>query len=149
MMLHDDSISRVRALLRRVVDPSDTQYDVLSSGDVRALAELLDWVKADFAVVYHLPEVNKAIAAGETICIAGDEKNCDALMALGFTATTVCFGMGEWSARSASYLRGAHDIVIFCDNRALDGACAERIAQSLRDIGILSIKIIPLSALQG
>ena len=60
-MLHDDSISRVRALLRRVVDPSDTQYDVLSSGDVRALAELLDWVKADFAVVYHLPEVNKAI----------------------------------------------------------------------------------------
>jgi 5S rRNA maturation endonuclease (ribonuclease M5) len=74
------------------------------------------WKKGDTRLVlYHLPEVKKAIANGDTIFIVEGEKDADRLQADGFTATSAPFGAGEWKSQYAELLAGAADVVIVAD----------------------------------
>ena len=67
-------------------------------------------------VLYHLPEVKAAVAAGKTIHIVEGEKDADNLRELGLVATTNAMGAGKWDATYNEFLRGAADVVVIGDN---------------------------------
>jgi putative DNA primase/helicase len=66
-------------------------------------------------VPYRLPELIKAVAAGETIYIPEGEKDVDNLRAIGFAATTNPGGAKKWRDDYSEFLRGA-DVVVLPDN---------------------------------
>src|SRR5262249_23138355 len=66
-------------------------------------------------VLYRLPDVIAAVAAGQTIHIVEGEKDADNLRDLGLVATTNAMGAGKWNATYNEVLRGA-DVVIIGDN---------------------------------
>jgi putative DNA primase/helicase len=66
-------------------------------------------------VLYRLPEVLAAVAAGRTIWVVEGEKDVDTLWAAGLAATTNAGGAGKWRAALNQYLRGA-DVVVVADN---------------------------------
>src|SRR5262249_7513307 len=63
-------------------------------------------------VLYRLPEVMKAVAAGETVWVAEGEKDADTLTNFGLCATCSPLGAGKWRAEYAETLRGALVVVI-------------------------------------
>jgi hypothetical protein len=63
-------------------------------------------------VLYRLPRVIEAVAAGEFIYVAEGEKDVHALEAAGVTATCNSGGAGKWRAEFAEVLRGAIVTVI-------------------------------------
>ena len=65
-------------------------------------------------VLYRLPEVLRAIAAGEPIHVTEGEKDADALVRAGVTATCNPFGAGKWRQEYTDTLRGA-DVVVWRD----------------------------------
>lgn len=65
-------------------------------------------VKDITQVLYHLPQVIKAIAAGELVILVEGEKDADSLEALGLTATTNPAGVKSWKSHYDEMLRGAH-----------------------------------------
>lgn len=87
-------------------------------------------------VIYHLPEVIKAIAAGATILVAEGEKDADNLRAMGFIATTNPMGSLKWRPSYTDSLTGAKQVVIFADNDAPGRKHARQVAQSLYDAGV-------------
>src|SRR5262249_704766 len=58
-------------------------------------------------VPYRLPELVKAVAAGETIYIPEGEKDVDNLRAIGLVATTNPGGIKKWRDEYSEHLRGA------------------------------------------
>jgi hypothetical protein len=76
-------------------------------------------------VPYFLPELVKAVAAGETIYIPEGEKDVDNLCAIGLAATTNPNGIKKWRAEYSGYLRGA-DVVVLPDNHAEGASMASR-----------------------
>jgi putative DNA primase/helicase len=68
-------------------------------------------------VLYRLPRVLKAIAAGETVFVCEGEKDVHALEDAGVTATCNPMGAGKWDSSYAGVLRGA-SVVIVCDKDA-------------------------------
>ncbi|MBE0430084.1 MAG: AAA family ATPase [Thermoleophilia bacterium] len=66
-------------------------------------------------VLYRLPQIIVAIAAGETIHVVEGEKDADALAGLGLVATCNCGGAGKWRKEYSEALSGAH-VVILPDN---------------------------------
>lgn len=74
-----------------------------------------DWIwdlKGVEPVLYHLPELITAIAAGHTIYIVEGEKDADSLCALGLVATTSPMGAGKWKRLYSESLQGANVIII-------------------------------------
>jgi hypothetical protein len=65
-------------------------------------------------VLYRLPEVLTAIAAGEPVFVVEGEKDVAALVALGFCATCNPGGAGKWLDDYTATLRGA-DVVLVAD----------------------------------
>ena len=63
-------------------------------------------------VVYRLPEVLEAVAAGDTVYIVEGEKDADRLRAEGVVATCNPHGAGKWHARYNDTFKGAHVVVI-------------------------------------
>ena len=63
-------------------------------------------------VLYNLPGVIAAAVAHQTIYIVEGEKDADALIAMGLTATTSIGGAGSWRDEYASFLRGAAVVVV-------------------------------------
>jgi hypothetical protein len=63
-------------------------------------------------VLYRLPKVIEAVAAGEFIYVAEGERDVHALEAAGVTATTNPGGAGKWRPEFAEFLRGAVVTVI-------------------------------------
>jgi Protein of unknown function (DUF3631) len=84
-------------------------------------------------VPYLLPELIKAVAAGETIYIPEGEKDVDNLRAIGLAATTNPGGIKKWRAEYSEYLRGA-DVVVLPDNHAEGREHGEQVVASLRGV---------------
>src|SRR5215831_8654903 len=84
-------------------------------------------------VPYRLPEVVKAVAAGQTIYIPEGEKDVDNLIAIGIAATTNPCGIKKWRDEYSGHLRGA-DVVVLPDNHAEGREHGEQVASSLRGI---------------
>ena len=66
-------------------------------------------------VLYRLPRVIAAVAAGEAIFVVEGEKAVHALKSFGLTATCSPGGAGKWRAEYSSCLRGA-DTILLPDN---------------------------------
>lgn len=63
-------------------------------------------------VLYHLPDVLRAVQAGEHVYLVEGEKDADNLQALGLTATTNAMGAASWEVQYNETLRGAHLIML-------------------------------------
>jgi hypothetical protein len=81
-------------------------------------------------VLYHLPEVVKAVKNGEVIHVAEGEKDADSLRALGFIATTNPMGAGKWRDDYAELLRGG-DVIVHAHNDKTGRDHTKRVADSL------------------
>jgi 5S rRNA maturation endonuclease (ribonuclease M5) len=85
-------------------------------------------------VLYNLPAVVKAVAAGEPIWIVEGEKDADSLIRLGITATTTTLGAGVWEAEHTRPLIGAY-VEIVADNDKPGIEHALDVATKLRSAG--------------
>ena len=91
-------------------------------------------------LIYHLPEVTKAIASGHPIIIVEGEGKADKLWSWGVPATCCSKGAGKWLAEHSEQLRDA-DIIIQPDNddrgrdhRDLVGRLSQGVAASVRTL---------------
>lgn len=62
--------------------------------------------------LYHLPDVLKAVRAGETVYVVEGEKDVHALQAVGAAATTNPGGAGKWRPEHTKQLAGAHVVIV-------------------------------------
>jgi putative DNA primase/helicase len=92
-------------------------------------------------VLYRLPEVIKAEAVG----ICEGPKDCDALVALGFAATTNPNGAGKWRDEFDPYFEGKK-VAIFPDNDGPGRAHAEDVARHLHRVAAV-LKVVELAGL--
>lgn len=67
-------------------------------------------------VLYRLPEVVDAVAAGRTVFVPEGEKDVETLVHLGVDATTSPQGAGKWNDSFAVPLAGATRIIVCPDN---------------------------------
>lgn len=93
-------------------------------------------------VLYRLPDVIEAVAMGRTVYVVEGEKDADALVALGFSATTNAMGAGKWRDEYAAMLAGA-DVVVLPDNDDPGRAHAEKVAATLTEKGA-RVRIVAL-----
>jgi hypothetical protein len=71
------------------------------------------WNMADVErVLYRLPEVIAAVAAGAVVYVVEGEKDVETLRAAGYTATCNPMGAGKWRAEYAEVLKGARVVVV-------------------------------------
>lgn len=63
-------------------------------------------------MLYRLPQVARAVAAGETVHVVEGEKDVAALEGLGLVATCNAGGAGKWRNDYSEALRGAHVVII-------------------------------------
>src|SRR5262245_19522985 len=84
-------------------------------------------------VPYGLPDLVKAVAAGETVYIPEGEKDVDNLRAIGLAATTNPGGINKWRNEYSQHLRGA-DVVVLPDNHAEGREHGDQVVASLRGI---------------
>jgi hypothetical protein len=125
-----------------------------------------DWVKFDFsrynrypaskerktfnnaaaAVPYRLPELLKALAAKQVVCIPEGEKKVESVRLLGFAATCSAGGAKKWRPEHSALLGGA-DVVLLPDNDAAGRAHVEAIAECLigvaRRVRVLDLPNLP------
>ena len=88
-------------------------------------------------VLYHLPELRAAIAAGvDPIFFCEGEKDVHAVEALGGVATTMSGGVPGWRPELVAMLYGAKRVCVIADKDAPGLAHAHRVADSLRAIGV-------------
>ena len=81
--------------------------------------------------LYRLPQILRAVAAGETIWVVEGEKDADALVAAGFEATCNPMGAGKWRPEHTRWLGGAATVEIVADNDPAGVDHARRIQQAL------------------
>jgi putative DNA primase/helicase len=93
-------------------------------------------------VLYHLPEVSKAIVAGLTIYIVEGEKDVETLRSHGLVATCNPGGAGKWEDRYSEALKNAQ-VILLPDNDKAGSAHADLVtarlagyAQSLRRVDL-------------
>jgi hypothetical protein len=84
-------------------------------------------------VPYLLPDLVKAVAAGQTVYIPEGEKDVDNLRAVGFAATTNPGGIKKWRNEYSEHLRGA-DVVVLPDNHAEGREHGEQVVGFLRGV---------------
>jgi hypothetical protein len=84
-------------------------------------------------VLYHLPDVIKAIADNQTIFVVEGEKDADNLRDIGLTATTNPMGANKWRPEYSESLRGG-DIVIIGDNDKPGREHVEHVSKDLSGI---------------
>ena len=87
-------------------------------------------------VPYRLPEVLGAVKAQRTVFVVEGEKDADALVAAGYTATCNPGGAGKWAAVAATareVLAGA-DVIIAADRDQRGRNHAAEVARSLLDV---------------
>jgi 5S rRNA maturation endonuclease (ribonuclease M5) len=63
-------------------------------------------------VLYNLPELKAAIAKNEVVYIVEGEKDADAMMRKGYTATCNYEGAAKWSPGYAQWFNGAHVVIV-------------------------------------
>ena len=96
----------------------------------------------DRRVLYNLPAVRRAIAAGELVYVVEGEKDADAMTAAGVTATTNPFGSadspdpkaaaGKWLPHYTEALRGAHVVIVTDKDTPDNGARARGLGAGYR-----------------
>src|SRR5262249_36167611 len=96
-------------------------------------------------IPFRLPELQAALAGGQTICVAEGEKKVDRIRDLGFPATCCAGGAKKWRAEHTAFLQGA-DIVLLPDNDPSGHEHVELIAESLAPIA-RRLRILELSNL--
>lgn len=84
-------------------------------------------------VLYHLPDVIAAIKTGAAIWIAEGEKDADALIRVGVTATCNPGGAGKWDAEYTKTLAGAN-VIITADRDEPGRQHAQRVAGALTGV---------------
>ena len=94
-------------------------------------------------VLYRLPAVIAAIAAGSPVYVVEGEKAADALSVLGVTATCSPGGANKWRPEYAVHLVGA-DVVILPDNDEPGESHGRMVAASLRQHSANSVRVITL-----
>lgn len=96
-------------------------------------------------VIYRLPSVLAAVAAGQTIYVTEGEKAADALAKLGVVATCSPGGANKWRDGYALPLVGAN-VVILPDNDDPGRQHGAMVAQSLQRAGnpAASVRVLPL-----
>ena len=93
-------------------------------------------------VLYHLPEVVKAVQDGKKVLIVEGEKDVETLRTLGYAATTNKGGAGKWSEELSKHFKGA-DVVIIPDMDEPGEKHAKLILRELRN-DAQSIRIVNL-----
>ena len=88
-------------------------------------------------VLYHLPQVIAAVAAGEPIVICEGEKDVEALTKIGVVATCNPHGAGKWRPEYSEFLRGA-DVTIVQDKDEPGRQHAQAVAASAAPPGGLA-----------
>ncbi|WP_423233632.1 phage/plasmid primase, P4 family [Aminirod propionatiphilus] len=94
-------------------------------------------------VPYRLPELLRAIEAGETIYVAEGEKCVGRLVSVGLTATCNHGGAGKWKPLHAKWFPAGTNVVILPDSDVPGTTHAQQVQQSLRARGCL-VKIVNL-----
>jgi len=93
-------------------------------------------------VLYHLPDIIKAIGYGDLVFLTEGEKDADTLWEWGFVATTNPMGAGKWNMTYSESLRGAN--VVFIPDTDTEGLKhAKTVVKSLGEY-VKSLKIIIL-----
>ncbi len=91
-------------------------------------------------VLYRLPEVLEAAAAGQTIFVVEGEKDADALTSAGYYATTCPGGAGKWRPEFTETLRDA-SVIVVADADEPGRRHAENVRQALdgtaRDVAVV------------
>ncbi len=87
-------------------------------------------------VLYRLPALRLAVAAGADICLCEGEKDADALCNLGLCATTAPMGAGKWRDNYTEQLSGARRVLVLPDNDKPGRAHALAVAQNLAAAGV-------------
>ena len=98
-----------------------------------------DWIwnlKGVTPLIYNLPAVRNAIAAGKLICIAEGEEDVKVAVQHGYTATCNHGGAEKWGNQQSQWLKGAVDVVLFGDN---DDAGRRHIAKQIRSLKTVGI----------
>jgi hypothetical protein len=85
-------------------------------------------------VVYNLPDVIAAVAAGHSLYLVEGEKDADRLTAAGVVATTSPHGAGKWKHEYAPPFTGGH-VTVIADRDDVGIAHAHMVAASLRKVG--------------
>lgn len=83
--------------------------------------------------LYRLPQVIQAVRDGQPVWIVEGEKDADAIVEAGGTATCNVGGAGKWSPHLSSLLAGA-DVVIVADNDDPGREHARKVSDGLREI---------------
>jgi hypothetical protein len=96
-------------------------------------------------VLYHLPEVIAAVAAGQPIYIPEGEKQADLLRSRGRAATTNPMGAGKdkWKREYADVLAGAARVFVLADDDTEGREHAEEVARSLHG-RVGEVKVVKL-----
>jgi len=84
-------------------------------------------------LLYRLPDVIRAVAAGDTIWIVEGEKDADAMNAAGCVATCNSGGAGKWPGGQSRHLAGA-DVVIVRDKDEVGNEHARQVFSALKPI---------------
>ena len=117
-------------------------FDAAKFGQYPTTRERKVFNTAAPVIPYQLPDLLKAVAAGQTICIAEGEKKVDLIRGLGFAATCCAGGAKKWRLEHAAFLQGA-DIILLPDNDPAGREHVEAIAASLASARRLRILELP------
>lgn len=93
-------------------------------------------------VLYRLPEVLRAVKAGERVYLCEGEKDVDSVAALGLCATTNPGGIGAWRSEYADTLKGAN-VCVLADNDRPGIEGARRRALSIPGARLLLLPGLP------
>jgi 5S rRNA maturation endonuclease (ribonuclease M5) len=88
------------------------------------------------SVIFLLPAIQKAIAEGQTVCIAEGEDDVLALKDHGHAATCNHGGAGKWTDVHSQFLEGTTDVVLFGDNDEAGRKHLKKQTASLKKMGI-------------
>ncbi len=95
-------------------------------------------------VLYRLPDLLEAVAAGDPVFIVEGEKDVDRLIADGYDATCNPHGAGKWRSSYNATLKGA-DIIIVADRDDNGRAHARDIALALDGVAS-SVRVVEAAA---
>ena len=98
-------------------------------------------------VLFRLPALLQAVAAGKTICLAEGEKDVLALAEHGFAASCNPGGAGKWADSYSAALKGAN-VVIVADKDSPGRAHAQLVAGKLHGVAA-RVRVVELPDLDG
>lgn len=94
-------------------------------------------------IPYRLPDLTRAIEAGEAVYVAEGEKCVDRLFSIGLTATCNHGGAGKWKKLHSKWFPSGTKVVILPDSDTPGTKHARQVEQSLLSQGCL-VKIVDL-----